>query len=77
MTASAIIMESSLSFLGMGVQPPAASWGNMLYDARSITVLSTKSWQWLPPGLALVMTILSINFVGDGVRDALDPKLKI
>lgn len=77
MTASAIIMESSLSFLGMGVQPPAASWGNMLYDARSITVLSTRPWQWLPPGLALVMTVLSINFVGDGVRDALDPKLKI
>jgi peptide/nickel transport system permease protein len=77
MTASAIIMESSLSFLGMGVQPPAASWGNMLYDARSITVLSTRAWQWLPPGLALVMTVLSINFVGDGVRDALDPKLKI
>ena len=77
MTASAIIMESSLSFLGMGVQPPAASWGNMLYDARSITVLSTRSWQWLPPGLALVVTVLSINFVGDGIRDALDPKLKI
>lgn len=77
MTASAIIMESSLSFLGMGVQPPAASWGNMLYDARSITVLSTRAWQWLPPGLALVLTVLSINFVGDGVRDALDPKLKI
>lgn len=77
MTASAIIMESSLSFLGMGVQPPAASWGNMLYDARSITVLSTRPWQWLPPGLALVVTVLSINSLGDGVRDALDPKLKI
>ncbi|MHC1770141.1 MAG: oligopeptide ABC transporter permease [Flexilinea sp.] len=77
MTASAIILESSLSFLGMGVQPPAASWGNMLYDARSITVLSTKLWQWVPPGLALVVAVLSINFVGDGIRDALDPKLKI
>jgi len=77
MTASAILMESSLSFLGMGVQPPSASWGNMLYDAQSITVLSRKPWQWIPPGLALMLTVLSINFVGDGIRDALDPKMKI
>lgn len=75
--ASAILMESSLSFLGMGVQPPGASWGNMLYDAQSITVLSQKLWIWLPPGIALLLTVLSINFLGDGVRDALDPKIKI
>lgn len=75
--ASAILMESSLSFLGMGVQPPGASWGNMLYDAQSITVLSKRLWIWMPPGIALLITVLSINFLGDGVRDALDPKVKI
>lgn len=75
--ASAILMESSLSFLGMGVQPPGASWGNMLYDAQSITVLSKKLWIWMPPGIALLITVLSINFLGDGIRDALDPKIKI
>lgn len=76
-TANAIIMESSLSFLGMGVQSPQASWGNILYDAQSITVLSQKPWLWVPPGIALVLTVLSINFFGDGVRDALDTKMKI
>jgi peptide/nickel transport system permease protein len=75
--ASAILTESSLSFLGMGVQPPGASWGNMLYDAQSVTVLSKRLWIWLPPGLALLTTVLSINFLGDGIRDALDPKIKI
>lgn len=76
-TASAIIMESSLSFLGMGVQPPQASWGNILYDAQSIAVLSQRPWLWVPPGILLVLTVLSINFFGDGVRDALDTKMKI
>ena len=61
----------------MGVQPPKASWGNMLYDAQSITVLSRYYWVWLPPGLCIVLTVLSINFFGDGIRDALDPRLKI
>ena len=75
--ASAILSESSLSFLGMGVQPPGASWGNMLYDAQSITVLSQKLWIWLPPGLALLITVLSINFLGDGIRDALVPIIKL
>ncbi|CQR56980.1 ABC transporter permease [Paenibacillus riograndensis] len=75
--AGAIILESSLSFLGMGVQPPAASWGNMLYNAQSITILSERPWMWLPPGLLLILTILSINFVGNGLRDALDPKTRL
>lgn len=75
--ASAILTESSLSFLGMGVQPPGASWGNMLYDAQSVTVLSQRLWIWMPPGFALLITVLSINFLGDGIRDALDPKIKI
>lgn len=75
--ASSIIQESSLSFLGMGVQPPAASWGNMLYNAQSITILSRRTWMWLPPGILLILTILSINFIGNGLRDALDPKTEI
>lgn len=76
-TAAAILMEAALSFLGMGVQPPTASWGNLMYDAQSIVVLSRQPWIWIPPGLFLVLTVLSINFLGDGLRDALDPKMKI
>lgn len=72
--SNAILMESALSFLGMGVQPPTASWGNMLTDAQSITFLATKPWLWLPPGIMIIITVLSINFIGDGLRDALDPK---
>jgi len=72
--ASAIIMEASLSFLGMGVQPPTASWGNILKDAQSITVLTTQPWLWIPPGLLILLAVLSINFIGDGLRDAMDPK---
>lgn len=71
--ASAIIMESSLSFLGMGVQPPTASWGNMLTEAQSITVLSSQPWLWIPPGMMILLAVLSINFIGDGLRDALEP----
>lgn len=70
--ASAIIMEASLSFLGMGVRPPAASWGNMLTEAESITVLSSQFWLWFPPGLMILLAVLSINFVGDGLRDAVE-----
>jgi peptide/nickel transport system permease protein len=73
--SSAILMESALSFLGMGVQPPTASWGNMIYDAQSISILATKPWMWMPAGIAIVITVLSINFLGDGIRDALDPKV--
>lgn len=70
--ASAIIMEASLSFLGMGVRPPAASWGNMLTQAESITVLSSQPWLWIPPGLMILLAVLSINFIGDGLRDAIE-----
>lgn len=76
-TAQAILTESSLSFLGLGVQPPAASWGNILYDAQSISILSTKPWAWMPAGILLIVTILSINFFGDGLRDALDTKMSL
>lgn len=70
--ASAIIMEASLSFLGMGVRPPAASWGNMLTQAESLTVLSSQPWLWLPPGMMILLAVLSINFIGDGLRDAVE-----
>ena len=73
--AAAIIIEASLSYLGMGVQPPIASWGNMLTDAQSISVISSQPWLWIPPGIMIVIAVLSINFVGDGLRDALDPKM--
>jgi peptide/nickel transport system permease protein len=72
--ASAIITEASLSFLGMGVQPPTASWGNMLTEAQSLTVLANQPWLWVPPGLMIILAVLSINFMGDGLRDAVDPK---
>jgi peptide/nickel transport system permease protein len=75
-TAEAILTESALSFLGVGVQQPVPSWGNMLNEATSIMVLQFKPWVWAPAGFAILLTILSINFVGDGLRDALDPKVK-
>lgn len=72
--ASSIMLESSLSFLGLGVAAPTASWGNMLMDAQSLSVLKNMPWLWIPPGLIILITVLSFNFVGDGLRDALDPK---
>ena len=72
--ANAIIVEASLSFLGLGVQPPTASWGNMLTDAQTISILTEKPWLWLPPGVMIILSVLSVNFVGDGLRDALDPR---
>ncbi|NEA36356.1 oligopeptide ABC transporter permease [Streptomyces sp. SID13031] len=72
--AQAIILESGLSFLGLGVRPPAASWGNMLSEAQSITVLSSQPWIWIPPGLMILLAVLSINFVGDGLRDSMESR---
>lgn len=71
--ALSMLDEASLSFLGMGVQPPAASLGNMLNSAKSLTVLTKQPWLWLPPGLLIVLLVVAINFVGDALRDALDP----
>ncbi len=76
-TANAILVEAALSFLGMGVQPPTASWGNMLTDAQSLTVLERMPWLWVPPGFMILISVLAINFVGDGLRDALDPSLRL
>lgn len=68
---SSIIVESVLSFLGFGIQPPTPSWGNMLTDAKSTMTL--YPWLMWAPGVAIVLTVLSVNFLGDGLRDALDP----
>jgi len=75
--ANAILLEAGLSFLGLGVPPPAASWGNMLNAARSTAVLEQFPWQWLFPGAALVLAVLAINFIGDGLRDAFDPRTEL
>jgi len=72
--AQAILLEAGLSFLGLGVQPPTPSWGNMLSDAQSVLVLRNMPWLWLPPGIMIAITVLSVNFIGDGLRDALDPR---
>jgi len=69
--ANAIISEAYISFLGLGVQPPTATWGNMLEGAYNY--IETAPWLWIFPGSLIVLTVLSINFVGDGMRDALDP----
>jgi peptide/nickel transport system permease protein len=75
--ATAILLEAGLSFLGLGVQPPTSSWGNMLNVARDVSVLEGQPWQWLPAGAAIVITVLAVNFVGDGLRDAFDPRMKL
>ena len=75
--ASAILTEAGLSFLGFGVIPPASSWGNMLNAARSLDILRSQPWFWLPPGVMILITVLSINFIGDGLRDALDPRMTL
>ncbi len=72
--ASAVLIEAGLSYLGLGVQPPTPSWGNMLNAARSITTLERHPWEWIPPAAATVTFVLAVNFVGDGLRDAFDPR---
>ena len=72
--ASAILIEASLSFLGFGVQPPAPSWGNILTEGR--TYIFDAWWLTVFPGLAILITVLSFNLLGEGLRDALDPRLR-
>lgn len=72
--ANAILLEASLSFLGLGVQAPTPSWGNMLRDAQTLSILEGMVWLWLAPGLTIALAVVSINFIGDGLRDALDPR---
>jgi peptide/nickel transport system permease protein len=72
--ATAVLLESSLSFLGLGVRPPEASWGNLITEAVSPVVLNQLPWQWMPAAVAITAMVLGVNFIGDGLRDALDPK---
>jgi len=72
--AYAILDEAALSFLGLGVPVPEPSWGNMLSDAQSISVMTMAPWFWIPPGIMISATVLAITFIGDGLRDALDPR---
>jgi peptide/nickel transport system permease protein len=72
--AGAILTEASLSFLGFGIVPPDPSWGQMMVAARSLTRLQENPWLWVPPGMMILLTVLAINFIGDGLRDSLDPK---
>jgi peptide/nickel transport system permease protein len=71
--ANAILMESYISFLGYGIQPPTPSWGNMLNNAQQY--LSSAPWLAIFPGLLITLAVTSFNFIGDGLRDALDPRL--
>lgn len=76
MMATMIIIESALSFIGFGIPQPTPTWGNMLNEARSMRVLTRFPEAWIPPGMAILLTVLAINFIGDGLRDAFDPKTR-
>lgn len=71
-----ILYESALSFLGIGVPLPYASWGNMVGAVTNKSILTNQPFMWIPPGLCILFTVLAFNFIGDGLRDALDPKMK-
>jgi peptide/nickel transport system permease protein len=72
--ALSILDEAALSFLGQGVQPPTPSLGNILNGAQSISILTDKPWMWLPAGIVIIVLVVSINLVGDALRDAVDPR---
>ncbi|MGK3132159.1 oligopeptide ABC transporter permease [Staphylococcus argenteus] len=72
--AGMIVVESGLSFLGFGISKAIPSWGNMLSDAQEGDVISGKPWIWMPPAVMITLTILSINFVGEGLKDAFNPR---
>ncbi|TCL06255.1 oligopeptide ABC transporter permease [Sodalis ligni] len=74
--ANAILGESTLSYLGLGVVPPTPSWGNMIDAANSLIDFQRRPWLWMPPGVAIFITVIAINILGDGLRDALDPRMK-
>lgn len=74
MMATYIIIESGLSFIGFGIPQPTPTWGNMISEAQSLRILRNSPEAWIPPGLAILTTVLCINFIGDGLRDAFDPK---
>ena len=72
LVASVVVFEASLSYLGLGVQPPTPSWGNLVQQTRVVTVLERYPWQWVPAATFIVLMVLAVNFVGDGLRDAFD-----
>lgn len=72
--ASAVLTEAGLSFLGMGVTVPTPSWGNLMNLARTSYIFQNFPWQWLPAGIMCLLTVVSINLIGEGLRDAFDPK---
>lgn len=72
--ASAILTEAGLSFLGLGVTPPTPTWGNMIERARDGYAFKNLQWIWIPPGVMIMLTVVSINLLGEGLRDAFDPK---
>lgn len=74
--ASVILTETSLSFLGLGISPPTPTWGNMMQEARDVRVMQLKWWYWIPPGISIFVSVMCFNLLGDGLRDAIDPKLK-
>ncbi|WP_217586195.1 oligopeptide ABC transporter permease [Lentibacillus saliphilus] len=74
MMASYIIIESALSFIGFGIPQPTPTWGNMISEAQNVRILRDHPEAWIPPGFAILITVLAINFIGDGLRDAFDPK---
>jgi peptide/nickel transport system permease protein len=73
LVANGILLEAALSYLGYGIRPPTPSWGNMLMDAQRY--LRAYPWLAIYPGVLISLTVVSINFLGDGLRDALDPRL--
>ena len=73
----AILSESSLSFLGVGIRTPQASWGSLIQYAANLTVLAGRPWVWVPPAVCMILTVLCLQRVGDGLRDALDPRTEI
>jgi peptide/nickel transport system permease protein len=75
MIATTILTESALSFLSLGVQPPNVSWGSIISDGQDL--LYTRPWVSMAPGIMIVLTVLAMNVLGDGVRDALDPRAKL
>ncbi|MDO9591915.1 MAG: ABC transporter permease, partial [Erysipelotrichaceae bacterium] len=72
--AGSLLTEAGLSFLGFGVIPPSPSWGNMLTGAQDSTVITFYWWRWILPAVAVLIAALTVNIVGDGLRDAMDPK---
>ena len=75
--AGAIMAEASLSFLGLGVQEPIPSWGQTLTTAMQLPTLEGMPWRWVPSAVAIAFAVLSVNFFGDALRDALDPRMTL